>query len=350
MLGIIAVWLLAVAPELDAPVTWLTWAAPPECPGAAVVEGSVRERLGRDVEPGEIEAVAEVKDEGSAGYRLTLRTRRDGAEDRRELSAHDCRALADATGLVIALTIDAVAVAEQIGGAPAEPPEDLAVVPDPGAAAQAEAEAAPEIEPAPEAAPESTVRAGGAAGQPRAPQGRSDRSRTPAFALALAGGGILGTLPGISGGPELGAALLWRRLRLELAGAWLAPRTERQGDASVGVQLGIATARACGRLGTARVEVPLCGGLELGALRGDGDGAPGARTAHGLWLAPVLGGGVRGWVTERLAPFARLDVSIPVAHPAFELRSTDDRVEIFRASPVSGRLWLGLEVKLSGLP
>src|SRR5690606_32506754 len=100
-----------------------------------------------------------------------------------------------------------------------------------------------------------------------------------------------------SGGPELALAVLWPRLRVEIAGAWLAPRTERRDQARVRVQLGIATARACARLGTARIEAPVCGGIELGALRGDGRGAPAARTAHGTWVAPVLGAGVHGWVT-----------------------------------------------------
>ena len=158
---------------------------------------------------------------------------------------------------------------------------------------------------------------------------------------------MLGTLPGVSGGPELGLAILWRRVRLEVAGTWMAPRTERSGDASVRVQLGVATARACVRLGTVRVEVPTCGGIELGAMRGDGRGAPAARTAHGAWVAPVIAAGVRGWVTPRLSPFVRLDVAIPVAHPAFELHGADERVELYRASPASGRLFLGLEVKFS---
>jgi hypothetical protein len=339
----VAVWGLLTsvsAPTEDDPDagSWLHWVAPLHCRDASSIEAAVRERLGREVEPGEIRVVARVEEQGSAGYALTLKTQTADVEDRRELTAHDCRALADATALIVALSIDAVAVAEHVD--------------DETAASTIETvETIETIEPAPAPSPPQPDIVELAPPPPvRAVEPRADASTSPgtpgAVGVSLAGGGILGTLPGISGGPEL--ALSWSRpkWRIELAGSWYAPRTDRSDRGAVRVQLGTATARTCARLGTARLEVPLCGGIELGGSRGDGDGVPGARTALGLWVAPVIGTGIRGRVSPRLAPFARVDVAIPVVHPAFELQGAAPSEELFRASAASARLWLGLEVRL----
>lgn len=333
MLALLGSALLSATSPDAGEAAWLEWNAPPQCPGSAALETSIAERLGRDVTPGEIEVRAHVEDAGASGYRLSLSTRTDAAEDRRELTAHDCRALADATALLVALTIDAVAVAQHVEAPQPEPEPEQE--PAPPVVREPEPREVPAPEPGPVANPRS--------------RGESPARPRPEIAGAIAGGGIIGTLPGVSGGPELAIALLWPRLRLEIAGSWFAPRTEPGDDASVEVQLGVATARACARVGTPRLEAPMCGGIELGASRGDGDGAPAARTAHGLWLAPVVGAGLHGWVTPRLALLARIDVAIPLAHPAFELTGPtgSDRIELYRASPVSGRLWLGLEVKFS---
>ena len=340
VLATVASTLLLVAGPGPEERAWLQWSAPPQCPDTASLEESIADRLGREVAPGEIEVRGGIEDTAAAGYRLTLLTKTDAGEDRRELTAHDCRALADATALLVALTIDAVAVAQRVQAEAAREP--AAVVPAPS-------QPALELEPEPTPEPATPQARPGPRDATRPATSRANGpERAPEVAGAIAGGAILGTLPGPSGGPELGIALLWPRLRIEVAGAWFGPRTEEGSEgARVRVQLGVAATRACVRLGTARVEAPVCGGLEIGALRGDGEGAPGARVAHGLWLAPAVGAGVRGWVTRRLAPFARLDVAIPVVHPAFELTGPNEPVELYRASAVSGRLWLGLEVKFS---
>jgi hypothetical protein len=266
------------------------------------VETVIIQRLGRSIAPGEIEVDGRIRYDHSAGYRITLRTRMHGVDDERELQAHDCRTLVDATALLVAVTLDAVRVAEHVADLVSpnrrEPP------------------------PIPQAGQDS-----GGLEQPAVPS----RETT-------------------SGGPHLAVAVAWPRVRLELGGSWLAPRTATTAEGQVRVQLGTVTPRACIRLGMPRLEAPLCAGLELGAMRGDGREAPGARTAHGMWVAPVVGTGFHGWMTEVLALFVRLDLAVPVAHPRFQLSGPGDPVELHRAAPVTGRLWVGLEGRLARTP
>jgi hypothetical protein len=300
------------------------------------VETVIIQRLGRSIAPGEIEVDGRIRYDHSAGYRITLRTRMHGVDDERELQAHDCRTLVDATALLVAVTLDAVRVAEHVADLVSpnrrEPPPIPQAGQDSGGLEQP---AVPSRETTPE---------------PSVARERTPTRVAPWVSIAGAGGVVVGALPAASGGPHLAVAVAWPRVRLELGGSWLAPRTATTAEGQVRVQLGTVTPRACIRLGMPRLEAPLCAGLELGAMRGDGREAPGARTAHGMWVAPVVGTGFHGWMTEVLALFVRLDLAVPVAHPRFQLSGPGDPVELHRAAPVTGRLWVGLEGRLARTP
>lgn len=311
---------------------WLTWTAPGACPSDAYIRTATEERLGRTPTAKEITVTSEIADRGADGLSLSLRTTRGAQSDTHELTAHDCLALADAAALIVALTVDAVAVAEHVA---------TADVTEPLAPAQAPQ---PQTDP-----PVVETTPGPTAPPPPRPPGtdRAPPSVLPvAFMLAAGGGAELGALPSVSGGPSLWATLAWKNARLEVGGAYFAPRTATVDNASVRVQMGVAAARGCGRLRMPRVEVPLCAGMEIGGVRGNGAGAPDARPAGGLWLAPTASAGVHGWVLPRLAVFGRVEVAVPVASTAFDVRDPGDPVELFRPEPVSGRLWIGIEGKL----
>ncbi|MEM6989204.1 MAG: hypothetical protein AAF721_01865 [Myxococcota bacterium] len=316
---------------------WLQWDAPSTCPERGYVEDATTERLGRAPTLAEVEVEVTITDHGSDGLRLKLGTVRDGQRDAHTMTAHDCRALADATALVVALTVDPVAVAGRVDA----PPE-----PEPPPAAPSVEPPAPEPPPEPPADPPvvrrqpARVEAADAAPPPK------PAPRVVDAMLRAEGGVELGALPGVTGGPALALAVGLPRLRIELGAMYLAPRRASGADATVNVQLGAATARVCGRLRTRRIEVPLCGGLEAGGMRGDGSGAPDARPAAGLWLAPAVSAGAHGWLTPRLALVARAEVAVPLALPAFEIRDPGDAIELFRPEPVSGRIWIGIEGKL----
>lgn len=328
---------------VPAPESWLQWDAPDSCPAAEYLDDATAARLGRPPEPGEVSARAKVEDRGSEGLALTLQTTRDGQTDSHSMTAHDCLALADASALIIALSIDPVAVATHVKTASEvhEEPEPALEQPRPILSGPNE----PEPEPEPE--PEVTPRDPDVGAADRPSDDPVDRRPTELL-LAATGGLELGAHPGVTGGPNIAIALAWRRLRLEVGGWFLAPRTTNLEGANVSVLSGAAAARGCGRLHLQRVEVPLCAGIEAGGSRGDGRGAPDPRPATGLWLAPTVAGGVHAWVIPRLAIVGRIDVAVPITRTAFEVRDPGDPVELFRPQPVSGRIWIGIEGKLWG--
>jgi hypothetical protein len=325
------------APSLpaDDASSWLRWNAPPGCPDRDHVARVVTRRLGRAPSPLDVAAEASIADEGAAGHRLHLHTDVGGRTDDRELVAHDCRALADAAALLIALSADPVAVAQHIEAA-AEPapgplPAPTSVVPEPSPPATADIDDAPSLR------------------APVVDREAAPRPRARLGATAWAAGGIeLGVLPGVGGAATVGVALTWPRARLELDGRWIGMRRASTDVGSVGVQLGAIAVRGCARVGSARVEVPLCGGAEGGAMRGDGDGARIVRVGHGGWIAALVATGVHGWVLPRLAVLARVELAVAAWRPEFQLTGPGEPRALFRPTPASGRLWVGLEVKLAG--
>lgn len=306
------------------------WTAPPGCPGADELRRGIERRLGRTLVAGEArtEALVELRAEG--GYRLALRITAGELTEERTLEADDCRALADATGLVVALAIDPVAVAEVIEPWHEDDPlETPPAVPTPMV-----------TEPVREPVTPPPGEPADAPGQPGRPG-----------ALLRVGAGVgLGAVPGVTGVPSLAAGLRWPRARLELEGAYWIPRGSEPIDgASVRVQLGTAAVRGCGQLGRDRLEAPLCGGVQLGGMRGAGEGVPGSRTAQGLWVALEASVGLSWWFRPRWALAGGFSAAVPLVEPAFELTG-DPPLRLYEPSAVAGRLWLGLELRLSNSP
>src|SRR5699024_1986952 len=98
-----------------------------------------------------------------------------------------------------------------------------------------------------------------------------------------------GALPRPAGGLQLRAGLLTRRLRVELGAIhWLTQRVEISGTtASADLRLTAAQLQACPRLTHKRLEIPLCAGLELGAMHGAGHGLALTSTDRRPWLAAL---------------------------------------------------------------
>ncbi|MEM7153311.1 MAG: hypothetical protein AAF799_10750 [Myxococcota bacterium] len=306
-----------------APAPPLRWSAPVSCPSPDAVQRGIEQRLGRRLLEREVEARAEIT-EDAQGYHLTLRTTTSGFSEERTLSANDCVALADATALMIALAIDPVAVASAIE--PWEPSEPEA---DPPTSAPAVNERAHPTEPA-----------------GTTPPANEPSRRLQGGMLRLAANLGLGALPAVSGGPALAAGLRWQRARIELEGHYFVPRGSTPVDgASVNVQLGTATVRGCGQLAHERIEAPLCGGVQLGGMRGDGDSTPGARTGVGLWFALEASIGLSWWFRPQWALSGGVATAVPIVRPGFQL-DDEPAVELFEPSSVAGRVWLGIEVRM----
>ncbi|MBL4684735.1 MAG: hypothetical protein JKY37_09120, partial [Nannocystaceae bacterium] len=116
----LAMLLSLAAPELSSvPMTWL---APAACPDAASVEARLADALAdapADTRK-DITAHATVTTTDAGGFALDLRLTGDGMDATRALASTDCRELADATVLIVALAADPTVLDR--GAIPLTPP------------------------------------------------------------------------------------------------------------------------------------------------------------------------------------------------------------------------------------
>jgi len=350
-LGALLAWPLLTA-QVPAPPPAATdgvqWSAPAGCPDREALLAAVERHLGRTLAPAELAVDARV---ARVGPRLRLRLRLVAGDrgELRELSADTCPPLLAATALLIAHAVEATGRALTV---PPEVTEDAAPTTLP-----------PELDAALAQPDERTALAQPDERTPlaqpdeRAPLARPDeldaplapppaRPRGPGLGLRAHGGPELGALPGVTGGGGLGLALLLRRLRLELHGLALAPRTTTRARTELRAALFVGSAHACARLGRGALELPLCGGLELGGVRAAARGPTTAAATVGPWLGVVLGAGVAWHLRRRLTLAAALQLVGGAVRPRFVLQGPGDAIILFRPAAMSGRLLLGLELRL----
>ena len=296
-------WLAAVAepasvpppPELpDDPLELeLHWRAPPGCPSTEAIEARIRALLpGATGGDGVLVVEGDVTLDGR-GARLALASTFRGRTERRELLARDCDELAEATAVLLAVALEPSREAELEHPAKERAPEEATIPPppDPEATTLAthDAPIATDLVPTLESQHTTTTT------PTKVPPRR--RRRTPfGWAVRIAAGIDAGGVPPPTAALQGAALLEWPRARLELHGAWLAPRTRRDAEGHGGTyQLGAAGLRGCGRLFWGAVELPLCLGAEAGTVRGRG--ATGSRRVeHGPWLGALASAGVaRAW-------------------------------------------------------
>ena len=156
-------------------------------------------------------------------------------------------------------------------------------------------------------------------------------------------------MPGGTGAFDLGVAVagLGRagRLRAELVGLYAIGREATSPNARTRVHLGALAPRFCASLPAGPVEIPLCGGVEIGAMRADTTGS----TTNALWLAAHAEPGVRWAFADRVSLWVSAQVVVPMRYPDFELidATTGDRSEgVYQPSPVAARGLLGFEFRL----
>ncbi len=267
----------------------------------------------------------------SSGWRLTLTTRVGTLVDERSLDANDCSVLADAAALVAVVMLDPVQAADRI-----EEDAEAAEV------ARQEDTVAPR--PEPPSLPEPEVN--------RARPEPDDDPVPFGLSARLRGGGEFGAVPQGTGSFDLGVALVGLgragRLRAELVGLYSIGREATSPNAAVRVHLGAVAPRFCASLPAGPVEIPLCGGVELGAMRADAN-APASTTTQALWLAAHAEPGVRWAFADRVALWASAQVVLPMRYPEFELvdATTGESVEgVYRPQPVSVRGLVGFEFQL----
>ncbi|MDC0672358.1 hypothetical protein [Nannocystis radixulma] len=344
---------LAQVPEPPPAEVEVRWTAPPECPDREALLRGIAERRGQPLVPGQARIDGRITRSGSR-YVLRLDFQAGARRERRELGADACAPLVDATALRIALAVDAATEAAavepaEVGpeAAPAGPPaaSGQPEAPDSGPSTPA-AEAAPVPVPPPVAEPLAPPPERRAEAPMDAAPGRAvPRAAAPGGLVRVHGGPEYGAVPGLSGAVGLAVGLLWPRLRLELQGTFVAPRRRELPQADLRAWLLAASVQVCARLGRGALEFPVCGGVEAGSVRGVAHGPTIERAAFGLWVGGVLSGGVAWRFHPRLALWAALQ-GVAAVRPSFQLRDPEPTVVLFEPSPVSGRVLLGLELRI----
>lgn len=338
--GLVLAW-TPVEPALPPPTPerWeLAWKAPAGCPDAEAIRKQVAALVPT---PSGGEGVLHVDarvEPRERAFVLTLRTTFFERLDEREVEARACDELAEAVALVVAISLDpSLDSTTQVP----EPPDERERGPDDAAASavpsepRAGAEALPAAtrpEP-PAGAPSTSLRAG-------AP---TRRALPSAWLLRLAPKLEVGTLPAVTGGLDLAVGVLWRWWRLELHGSHSWPRRVPGPGGSAGrFQLGVVGMHGCGRPRAGPVELPVCVGLDGGALRVDGNGLRRATTVHGPWLAASLGVGLVAGGT-RVAFWTLVEGSAVLMWP----RILVGEETFFRPFPVAVRGLAGLELRFA---
>ncbi|MCX4242003.1 hypothetical protein [Paraliomyxa miuraensis] len=308
----------------------MEWQAPEGCPEATAVERRVEDLLGRAPEANELRAVGVVH--AGPPWRLELTTSIGGRRQQRTLRGNDCRAVAEAAALILAVSVDPIGVDGSL-----EAP-DVPVLPIPPVSPVSEA---PGVDPGLAVTPLDEA----ALPSPRPPP----RAR-PRVHVRVGGGGELGAIPGGTGGVRGGLAVVGERMLLRLEGSYWIDRLAEVGDGTVrrGAVVGLGTVGLQGgvHLGGRRVRVPLVLGLEAGGLRASGVGLVDARRLTLPWFAAVIGTGVSWSITPRVALWATLEGVVPGARTKVRVGREGGSTIVHEPAVLGGRALVGLSFEI----
>ncbi len=255
---------------------------------------------------------------------MDLTTLSNGAEGHREIEERSCRAMAEATAVILAWMVDPDAVAVDASGGVGEPPAKRSAAESqqkPGAVERTEA--APKDEGATAAAPRKGTRATelvvGA-------YGAFDSSTLPAFAAGI--------------GAELGAR--WSSLRVLARGALWAHQNAYviQGARAAGAELGLVTIGVDACVTPWRWDIAPCAGPELDRIQGTGFGVDKPRTDSASWISVGLGVEGRMGLVGPLGVTLGLRLVVPTHRETFGL---DEVGNVHRVGALTGRGAVGLQ-------
>lgn len=139
--------------------------------------------------------------------------------------------------------------------------------------------------------------------------------------------------------------MLWNRWRLHFEGhGWFERMTAGPAPRAALDLAGVAVI-AEARLGVKGVEIPLGGGLEVGALRGRGVDLAVPRRDALLWVAAVARAGLAWSPHPRVALFARVSGLLNAVSLRFVVDETSTLYEVPRWG---ARFCAGVEVRIFG--
>lgn len=342
-----------VGPPEAPPGLALRWEAPPGCPGEAEVRARVVRMTGEEaVRTARLSARGTVREEAPGRWALELELSGETGGGRRSLQAGRCDELAEAGALVVAIAVDPDAALgggvvppppEEVGGATGpegQEPAGDGVANETGPKGQAIAAPVDAADPVQEEAEVEDVEGTGLKGPVRTD------STWPRVSLRAAGGvSFARLLPGPSGAVSLVVSVSGRRWRAEIGGLYAPPVPG--GTAAIGglFQVGAVELRGCPVLRRGKVEVPLCAGLQIGAMQGRGRGTMLVETSteRSPWLALTLGAAL-GWRPHpRVGPWLQADAIVALLRPGFV---TAGGVRVHEAARFGGQVLAGIEVGL----
>lgn len=309
----------------------LVWRTPEgsDCPSRDEVIEQVQRLVGpaptREQAP--VRASAEVHRDAGGRWRVELVTWMGSSQGVRVIEERSCRAMAEATVVILAWMIDPEAMAARESATGAGP-----ATPGP---------------PPPPRAPDAAAASAPPASVPAPPSERSEADPGDRITLMarLAAAGDLGTLPGASLGVGARVALGHRRVRLGLHGALWPGRSTTIASGPEGTPIGgsfglaVVGVEGCGE--PAALPVALCGGLELDHLTGTGLGVRFPASASATWLSFSAGLDARFSILGPLGAAAHAALLIPMRRERFGI---DDVGLVHQPSAVAGRASLGLEL------
>jgi hypothetical protein len=290
----------------------LEWNAPAECPSVEDLRAAVARLLGGKVElpPGRMVEVRATVTPGST-WHVELEAGADAQKNRRALDSASCAELADATALIVALMIDANAVAASPPRPASPPPAAPAAV-----AVPTERKAVP-------------------------------MSVPMSLRLGLLGSAGLGILPGLDAGVGGSLALVRGFWRFDLRASYGLRRDQTATAASPPGAYGTfnytgAVAGVCRNFARLREDLGVCADFELGVLS-----AQGYKVTEGLAArTPWLGLGPAGYLAiragRRLSFPVRAALIVPITRPEFVINHVEGNV--FRVAPLSGKVSVGAEL------
>jgi hypothetical protein len=306
--------------EPDAGAIAVHWAAPGECERGERARRRIAIDLGERT-PGErVDVDVRVQPDGEA-WRAMLELR-GPTQAQRTIVARDCDALADGVALVVVVALDPFALGRAARTRTLAAREEAAL-----------ARAEPPSDDAPPAQVE------------RAPSRRGTRLREPVHAALRAElGASAFALPGIGVLVGIAPVVDGDRWRVEVPVRWSLPREQNVREGVGGrLQLVAAGPRGCWVPGRRTVGVPLCAGLEAGAMIGRGRGDALVRTdvAATRWLAATLSVAVRWRVHRRFATWLAIEGIVPFGRPAFHVVRDGD---VFQSRAAAVLVALGAEL------
>lgn len=327
----------------------LEWSAPARCPTAsAVQERLTRTLAGSAADPRGLRAQASISEDEGGALTLVLELERDdGPVGRRELRASDCDELATAAVLIVALAVDPEAAIEE----PDVPPPADRTVPEPSETdpststepgpSETESPSTNEPERPPRATPTPPA-------TDRLPPERPS-ARTLHAGLRLGAGAGVSVLTEASAVVSAAATAWGRAFRVELGATYWTPVEVRtEGSAAGGrLQQWTIDARGCGLLRPGPLELPLCGGFDVGAVHGVGVGVTAPRQATSLRLAFAAGAALvwrpARW-KQRVGPWIGADLLVALVRARFRATPAAPGL-VHHTPPVGGRVAAGIEVR-----